>query len=91
MAQDDPVIEPLDDDPMDWDDAPEPKCMSCCGDGFVDNVAEESGRHGWDSFDPNHDCPRCSGSGQVTTESHECYTGDQWKICPECGGNGSFD
>jgi hypothetical protein len=62
MANYDPVTQPLDDDPMDWDDAPEPKCMSCCGDGFVDNVAEESGRYGWDTDGPGT-CPNCNGSG----------------------------
>jgi DnaJ-class molecular chaperone len=59
------------------------------------NLVDDS--HDWemeqfvDSFDPDHDCPRCSGSGQIPTEGFECYTGDQWKTCPECGGNGTFD
>ena len=43
------------------------------------------------SFDPEHDCPRCWGTGEVTTESHESYTGNQYKPCPECGGNGTFE
>jgi DnaJ-class molecular chaperone len=32
------------------------------------------------------ECPRCSGSGEVPTESHECYLGQQYKPCPDCGG-----
>lgn len=41
-----------------------------------------------DRYDPENDCPRCQGSGQVTTESYESYFGDNFKTCPLCGGNG---
>lgn len=41
-----------------------------------------------DYYDPSEDCPRCKGSGQVPTESYESYFGDNYKTCPDCGGNG---
>jgi len=40
-----------------------------------------------DQYDPENDCPRCQGSGTVTTADYESYFGDQFKTCPECGGN----
>lgn len=36
----------------------------------------------------NDRCPRCSGSGEVPTESFESYLGDNYKTCPLCHGNG---
>ena len=44
------------------DDDAEPSCMPCGGDGFVDSVAQESGRYGWDPDEPGT-CPNCRGSG----------------------------
>lgn len=39
--------------------------------------------------EPDEDCcPRCSGSGEVPTESFESYTGENYKPCPACGGRG---
>jgi hypothetical protein len=43
-------------------DGPEPACLSCGGDGFVDSVAGESCRYGWDDDGPGI-CPNCNGSG----------------------------
>ena len=40
----------------------EPRCSTCGGDGFVDSVAQESGRHGWDPEGPGT-CTNCNGSG----------------------------
>ena len=40
-----------------------------------------------DEYDPENHCPRCQGSGTVTTADYESYFGDQFKTCPECGGN----
>lgn len=37
-------------------------CRSCCGEGFVDSVCEESGRWDWDDDGPGT-CPNCNGSG----------------------------
>lgn len=44
------------------DDEHGPSCMSCCGDGYLDNVSEVSGRWGWDDDGPGP-CPNCNGSG----------------------------
>lgn len=41
-----------------------------------------------DHYDPDRDCPRCLGSGEVPTEGYESYFGDNYKCCPECGGSG---
>lgn len=52
-------------DASDYDDNdfdPEHPCHTCGGDGFVDSVAEESGRWGWDEDEPGQ-CPNCNGSG----------------------------
>lgn len=40
----------------------EPLCHTCGGEGWVDDVAEESGRWGWDPSAPGK-CPNCGGSG----------------------------
>jgi hypothetical protein len=61
MANNDPVDDSIDDS-MDWDDAPEPPCYTCGGDGVVDSVAECSGRWGFDDRGPGT-CPNCNGSG----------------------------
>ncbi len=50
-----------DDDEDDYDDD-EPRCTTCGGDGFVDSVAAETGRYGWDDDGPGK-CPNCKGSG----------------------------
>lgn len=57
-------IEPeeLEEIPYELDDDFEPTCMTCGGDGFVDNVAEASGRWGWDTEEPG-ECQNCGGSG----------------------------
>jgi hypothetical protein len=47
---------------LSYDDGPEPTCMNCGGDGFVDSVAGKSGRYGWDDDGPGT-CPNCNGSG----------------------------
>lgn len=47
---------------LSYDDGPEPTCMNCGGDGFVDSVAGDSGRYGWDDDGPGT-CPNCNGSG----------------------------
>jgi hypothetical protein len=55
-----------DDDEGDWSDDmgdDEPDCMTCGGDGFVDSVAQETGRHGWDDDGPG-ECPNCGGTGK---------------------------
>ena len=44
------------------DDGPEPVCLNCFGEGFVDSVSETSGRRGWDDDGPGT-CPNCNGSG----------------------------
>lgn len=49
------------DDDEDFDDH-EPHCRDCGGEGYVDNVAEISGRWGWDDDGPGF-CPNCRGSG----------------------------
>jgi DnaJ-class molecular chaperone len=58
--------ENMDEDPRvmfdDDDCADEPRCHSCGGDGWVDNVAQESGRMFWDTYGPGP-CPNCGGSG----------------------------
>lgn len=41
-----------------------------------------------DCYDPDRDCGRCQGSGQVPTCDYESYFGEQYKPCPQCGGNG---
>jgi hypothetical protein len=38
--------------------------------------------------DHENDCPRCQGSGEVTTADYESYFGQNYKPCPMCGGNG---
>ena len=48
------------DDFHDFDE--EPYCRTCCGDGWVESVAAESGRYGWDDDGPGK-CPNCRGSG----------------------------
>lgn len=40
----------------------EPVCDTCGGDGWVESVADESGRHGWDDDGPGT-CPNCGGTG----------------------------
>ena len=56
-----PETEP--DDEYDDDDLdPESACHTCLGDGYVDSVAAETGRHGWDDEGPGK-CPNCKGSG----------------------------
>lgn len=37
-------------------------CPVCGGEGWVDSVAEHSGRYFWDSNGPGP-CPNCKGSG----------------------------
>lgn len=39
-------------------------------------------------FDPNTECHRCWGSGEVPTMDYESYTGQDYKPCPKCGGTG---
>jgi hypothetical protein len=41
-----------------------------------------------DEYDNENDCPRCQGSGEVTTADYESYFGQNYKPCPMCGGNG---
>jgi hypothetical protein len=55
---------PSDDTFDDEDDfgGPDLACLSCGGDGFVDSVAGESCRYGWDDDGPGT-CPNCDGSG----------------------------
>lgn len=52
------------DEPYEYDDYgdDEPTCHTCCGEGWVESVAEESGRWGWDEDGPGK-CPNCRGSG----------------------------
>ncbi len=38
------------------------RCNTCGGDGFVESVAAETGRHFWDTEGPGK-CPNCRGSG----------------------------
>jgi DnaJ-class molecular chaperone len=40
--------------------------------------------------DPEEDpdwCPRCQGTGKVTTADYESYFGANYKPCPLCGGD----
>ena len=46
----------------DFDEEFEPPCHTCGGEGWVESVAAESGRHGWDDEGPGL-CPNCGGSG----------------------------
>jgi len=58
------AIEP-EDEYLDEDDFdPESNCHTCGGDGFVDSVAEETNRWGWDDDGPG-ECPNCRGSGKA--------------------------
>jgi len=50
------------DEDEDFDEEFEPPCHTCGGEGWVDSVAESSGRHGWDTEEPGP-CPNCRGSG----------------------------
>lgn len=54
------IDDELDDDVSDPDY--EPRCHTCGGEGFVENVAAETGRWGWDE-DGMGTCPNCRGSG----------------------------
>lgn len=50
------------DDDRDFDFEDEPRCHTCCGEGWVESIAAESGRYGWDDDGPGR-CPNCRGSG----------------------------
>ena len=39
-------------------------------------------------FDPDIECGRGWGSGEVPTADYESYLGKQYKPCPQCGGTG---
>lgn len=60
MSGDDP-----DYDDEDYEPDPDALCNTCGGDGFVDSVAEVTGRHGWDDEGPG-DCPDCLGTGKAS-------------------------
>lgn len=46
-----------------WDEeCNEPICYTCGGDGWVDSVAQTTGRYFWDDDGPG-ECPNCKGSG----------------------------
>ena len=49
-------------DVEEYEDGPEPECMDCGGEGYVDSVAEVTGRWFWDD-DGVGKCPNCGGSG----------------------------
>ena len=38
------------------------RCHTCGGEGFVESVAQETNRWGWDEDDVG-ECPNCGGSG----------------------------
>jgi DnaJ-class molecular chaperone len=57
------------DDEDDFGDQ-KPACMNCGGDGFVDSVAAESGRWGWDDDGPGT-CWNCNGSG--LRKDQQCF------------------
>ena len=57
------------DDDYDYECDEEPSCHTCGGEGWVESVAEESGRWGWDDDGPGK-CPNCRGSGL----SKDCST-----------------
>lgn len=40
----------------------EPDCVTCGGEGWVESIAETTGRWGWDDAGPGR-CPNCGGSG----------------------------
>lgn len=63
---DDEETELLDDE--DWDD-PDTRCMTCCGEGWVDSVVEETLRYGWDDDSPGP-CPNCRGSGKRSDQTY---------------------
>lgn len=58
-----------DDDDREWDESFEPDCMTCCGEGWVDSVVEETGRYGWDDDAPGK-CPNCNGSGKRKDQTY---------------------
>jgi len=58
------AADPPDERQDDFDEESEPRCRTCGGDGFVESVAAESGRHGWDDEGPGP-CPNCRGSGPL--------------------------
>ena len=39
-------------------------------------------------LDPDTECLRCWGSGEVPTMDFESYTGQEYKPCPDCYGSG---
>ena len=45
-----------------YDDGEEPPCNTCGGLGYVESVAEVSGRYFWDTMEGGT-CPNCRGSG----------------------------
>ncbi len=47
---------------IDDDGDPEARCHTCCGEGWVESVAQETNRWGWDEDGPGK-CPNCRGSG----------------------------
>ncbi len=49
----------FDDNEYDYEDQ---SCHTCGGEGWVDSVAEATGRWGWDDPRPGT-CPNCKGSG----------------------------
>lgn len=68
MADESEYQQEIDED-RDFDFEEEPTCHTCGGDGWVDSVAETTGRWGWDT--PNAGtCPNCNGSGL----SKDCTT-----------------
>ena len=53
----------------DWDEDEQLECIHCGGDGWVENVAAESGKYGWDTEGPGR-CPCCGGSGKREDQTY---------------------
>ena len=68
MADESEYQQEIDED-RDFDFEEEPTCHTCGGDGWVDSVAEATGRWGWDTPKAGT-CPNCNGSGL----SKDCTT-----------------
>jgi hypothetical protein len=54
----------------------------CLGNILDNDDWEDDGMY----YDPERDCPRCKGSGEVPTEDYESYSGDNYKPCNMCNG-----
>lgn len=40
------------------------------------------------SYDPDHDCPECGGTGKESAACPQCYERGVWQDCETCDGSG---